>query len=65
MKTKMRRRGGRADEDEDVKVKGEHAKPSAARSPRKDGGGVGADSKPFSSAKSGTNPPGRHTMSED
>jgi hypothetical protein len=45
-------------------VRGEHGKHTAARSPRKSGGGVGADSRPFSSAKHGTNAPGRHTMSD-
>ena len=45
-------------------VRGEHGKHTSARSPRKHGGGVGADSNPFSSAKHGTSPAGRHTMSD-
>jgi hypothetical protein len=78
MKTKMRRRGGAAEppakhhekmEDLDYAkeigpVRGEHARATGGRAPRKGGGGVGADSKPFSSAKGGTQAPGRHTMSE-
>jgi hypothetical protein len=65
VKTKMRRRGGRAEDDEDDKVKGEHARATGGRTPRKGGGGVGADARPFSSAKSGESPKGRHTMSTD
>jgi hypothetical protein len=66
MKGIRRRHGGRAEhEDEEDKIKGEHARANGGRSPRKGGGGVGADSRPFSSAKSGTKPSGRHTMSGD
>jgi hypothetical protein len=46
-------------------VRGEHGKHTSARAPRKSGGGVGADSHPFSSARAGTEPKGRHTMSGD
>jgi hypothetical protein len=46
-------------------VRGEHGKATAGRSPRKAGGGVGADTKPFSSAKGGEKPAGRHTMTSD
>ena len=46
------------------KVRGEHGKHTSARSPRKGGGGVGADRNPFSSAHGGTEPKGRHTMSD-
>jgi hypothetical protein len=64
VKTKMRRRGGRAEDDDDDKVKGEHARATGGRAPRKGGGGVGSDSRPFSSAKSGESPKGRHTMKD-
>jgi hypothetical protein len=46
-------------------VRGEHGRHTAARSPRKNGGEVGADRRPFSSARHGTEPKGRHTMPDD
>jgi hypothetical protein len=46
-------------------VRGEHGRHTAARSPRKSGGKVGADSSPFSSARHGSEPKGRHTMADD
>lgn len=48
-------------------VRGEHGKHTSAHKPRKGGGravATGADSKPFSSAHHGTEPSGRHTMSD-
>lgn len=46
-------------------VRGEHGRHTAARAPRKNGGEVGADRRPFSSARHGTEPKGRHTMPDD
>lgn len=45
-------------------IRGEHGKHTSARSPRKNGGEVGADRRPFSSARHGSEPKGRHTMSD-
>jgi len=46
-------------------IQGRHGRHHAGHKPRKSGGGVGADRHPFSSAKPGTEPPGRHTMPDD
>jgi hypothetical protein len=44
------------------KVAGEKAKMHAGRKPRKNGGRTGSDGSPFTSARHGTNPPGRKEM---
>lgn len=46
-------------------VRGEASKGHAGRKPRKDGGRTGADSHPFSSAKTGEKPAGRTEMDID
>jgi hypothetical protein len=46
-------------------IRGEHGRHTSARPPRKSGGKVGADSNPFSSARHGAEPKGRHTMADD
>lgn len=46
-------------------IRGEHGRHTAARSPRKNGGRTGSDGNPFSSARAGTEPKGRHTMPDD
>ena len=45
-------------------VHGEKAMMHAGRKPRKNGGRTGSDGSPFTSARHGTNPPGRSEMSE-
>jgi hypothetical protein len=46
-------------------IQGEHGRATGGRAPRKNGGEVGADRRPFSSARHGTEPKGRHTMAGD
>jgi hypothetical protein len=45
------------------KVEGEKAMHHAGRKPRKSGGRTGSDGSPFTTARSGKNPPGREVMS--
>lgn len=47
------------------KVHGEKARANGGRAPRKSGGRTGSDSMPYSSARHGTDAPGRKEMSED
>lgn len=57
---KARRHGGMAEKKHVGHVHGEHAKERCDRKPRKTGGRTGADQAPFSSARHGKLPPGRH-----
>jgi len=54
----MRKRGGKS-----VCMEGDKAKMHAGRKPRKSGGAT-SDANPFTSARSGTDPRGRHTDDE-
>src|ERR1700689_4507275 len=62
-----KKRGGRAKKARGGKMggkpEGEKAMARADRKPRKSGGRTGSDGSPFSSARKGTNPPGRKEMS--
>lgn len=58
-----RKAGGRAKKHVGA-VKGEHAKARADHKPRKNGGRVGADKNPFSSARNGSPAPGRKVEME-
>jgi len=69
-KDKEERAEGREEERKDERkhvgeIRGEHARATGGRAPRKGGGGVGANERPFSSAKAGEKPAGRHFMSEE
>jgi hypothetical protein len=46
------------------KVEGDKAMHHAGRKPRKSGGRTGSDGSPFTTARSGKNPPGREVMSQ-
>jgi hypothetical protein len=62
-----KKRGGRAKKAHGGKMvgkaEGKKAEMRADRKPRKSGGRTGSDGSPFSSARKGTNPPGRKEMS--
>jgi hypothetical protein len=53
-----RKHGGKLEH----KVEGDKAMKHAGRKPRKNGGRTGSDGSPFTSARHGTNPPGRKEM---
>jgi hypothetical protein len=53
-----RKHGGKTEH----KVHGDKAMMHAGRKPRKNGGRAGSDGSPFTSARHGTNPPGRKEM---
>jgi hypothetical protein len=53
-----RKHGGKTEH----KVDGDKAMKHAGRKPRKNGGRTGSDGSPFTSARHGTNPPGRKEM---
>jgi hypothetical protein len=55
-----KKHGGRAAKEVGG-IAGAHARATGGRAPRKDGGRTGADSHPFSSARSGKGAPGRST----
>ena len=46
-------------------IRGEHGRATGGRAPRKNGGKTGSDGSPFSSARHGTSPAGRHTMPDN
>lgn len=46
-------------------VQGRHGRHHASHKPRKNGGTTGSDRMPFSSARHGREPSGRHTMPDD
>lgn len=60
------KKGGRAKRKSggktEMKMEGEKSKAHAGRMPRKAGGRAGSDSNPFTSARSGSDAPGRKLM---